>query len=144
MRTRRKLKWRKSSLTLRTKSLRFKRKRRRRVRIRYVYIVCSHCWEEKMRMKKKKACGCHHCHDSHQHISCGCGCCSDSKANYEGYGPQGPIGPQGACKGFASINQSFSPGVTNGLINLLLPIFINTGDATAFNESNNNGYQNTA
>lgn len=165
LRKRRKLRWKTSILSRRP------RRKRRRVRIRYIYVVCRHCWEEKAKMRMRERCGFHCCHDSrgsdchcsHRHGCChsprghDCchgsdwhGCCHDdcchndcchSPPSHGGIGPQGTCGPQ---KGVAAINQTFAPGVTNGMVNVFVPVFVNTGDATAFNESDNNGYQNTA
>lgn len=144
---RRRLKKRKSSLLLRTSSLRLRKKPKRRIKVRYIYILCNHCWEMKTHLRKRKKCGCYHSYaynhcSAYRPISCGCGCCFPPK--YKEYEAHLPNCPQEVAKGVASVNQSFSPGVTTGLINLFLPIFLNTGDATAFNESNNNGYSNTA
>lgn len=44
--------------------------------------------------------------------------------------------------GNASVIQSFRPGTISGLINVAVPIFLNLGDATSFNRSNLNGYNN--
>lgn len=46
-------------------------------------------------------------------------------------------------EGIAKVSQSFDTGTVTGTANLLVPISLNLGDATVFNRSNQNGYNNT-
>lgn len=71
-------------------------------------------------------------------------CCKKSKC-HQHYGHWGYDCDDKKCdEGHASVTQSFCTGTINGTINLLVPIFVNLGDATVFNRSNANGYNNTA
>lgn len=45
-------------------------------------------------------------------------------------------------EGTATVNQSFRTGSVTGLLNVLVPIFVNIGDATVFNRSNQNAFNN--
>lgn len=46
-------------------------------------------------------------------------------------------------EGIARVAQTFDTGTVTGTANILVPIFVNLGDATVFNRSNQNGYNNT-
>jgi len=47
-------------------------------------------------------------------------------------------------EGTAIVAQNFCTGTVNGTTNVFTPVFTNVGDATVFNRSNANGYNNTA
>lgn len=74
-------------------------------------------------------------------------CCGYKKAKchqYYGYFEHGCDDDPKCEEGHASVSQSVCTGTINGTINLLVPISLNLGDATVFNRSNANGYNNTA
>jgi len=47
-------------------------------------------------------------------------------------------------EGFAKVSQTFCTGTVTGTTNVFTPVFTNVGDATVFNRSCQNGYNNTA